>query len=267
MKFFFLVWRVLNKLCYASHYIQFERFCNVSLSLPVIFCLGDQTDDTTVTQLLYARLSLCPCPVHWVTARFGSGLHEKVTWNKNNLLEGKRKAGWKVKQRDYNIQKANILSFLACVQTPPSPQIFSEGRRGVGHLYTGYSFQGPLYCLPSSKVLLYHVTVFCKGPIWAVSTLMLTCRLQVTLLILLGQHWPRLYKLTNSVSLTGFAPCAIPTGNLVVSFWQLKYSVIPIWLTQRRDMKLFSCKKTENQSHHNQSLISCGHCVRRKWDY
>ena len=73
---------------------------------------------------------------------------------------------------------------------------------------------------------------------------------------------PRLYKLTNSVSLTGFAPCAIPTGNLVVSFWQLKYSVIPIWLTQRRDMKLFSCKKTENQSHH-----SCGHCVRRRWDY
>ena len=27
-------------------------------------------------------------------------------------------------------------------------------------------------------------------------------------------------------------------------------------------MKLFSCKKTENQSHQNQSLISCGHCER-----
>ena len=170
MKFFFLVWRVLNKLCYASHYIQFERFCNVSLSLPVIFCLGDQTDDTTVTQLLYARLSLCPCPVHWVTARFGSGLHEKVTWNKNNLLEGKRKAGWKVKQRDYNIQKANILSFLACVQTPPSPQIFSEGRRGGGVCIQAVLFKARLYCLPSSKVLLYHVTVLCKGAIWAVST-------------------------------------------------------------------------------------------------
>ena len=62
------------------------------------------------------------------------------------MREGKRKAGWKVKQRDYNIQKANTLSFLACVQTPPSPQIFSEGRRGgggVGHLYTAYSFQSP----------------------------------------------------------------------------------------------------------------------------
>lgn len=158
MKFFFLVWRVLNKWCYASHYIQFERFFNVSLSVPMIFCLGDQTDDTSVTQLLYARLSLRPCPVHWVTARLDL--------------------------------------------------------------------------------------------VWPLTTPI-----------------PRLYKLTNSVSLTGFAPCAIPTGNLVVSFWQLKYSVIPIWLTQRRDMKLFSCKKTENQSHHNQSLISCGHCVRRKWDY
>ena len=32
------------------------------------------------------------------------------------------------------------------------------------------------------------------------------------------EYRPRLYILTNSVSLTGFAPCAIPTGNLVVSF-------------------------------------------------
>ena len=150
---------------------------------------------------------------------------------------------------------------------PPPLRFFLRGGGGGGVCIQVVLFKARLYCLPSSKVLLYHVTVLCKGPIWAVSTLMLTCRLQVTLLILLGQHWPRLYKLTNSVSLTGFAPCAIPTGNLVVSFWQLKYSVIPIWLTQRRDMKLFSCKKTENQSNHNQSLISCGHCVRRKWDY
>ena len=127
-------------------------------------------------------------------SEIGSGLHEKVTWNKNNLLEGKRKAVWKVKQRDYNIQKANILSFLACLQTPPSPQIFSEGRRGGGGVcIQAVLFKARLYCLPSSKVLLYHVTVLCKGPIWAVSTLNLTCRLQVTLLILLGQHWPRLY--------------------------------------------------------------------------
>ena len=42
------------------------------------------------------------------------------------------------KQRDYIIQKANILSF-----------------------------QGPirLFALNSARCLLYHVTVFCKGPI------------------------------------------------------------------------------------------------------
>ena len=72
---------------------------------------------------------------------------------------------WKVKQRDYNIQKANILSFLACVQTPPPLRFFLRGGGGGGVCIQAVLFKARLYCLPSSKVLSYHVTVLCKGPI------------------------------------------------------------------------------------------------------
>ena len=62
-----------------------------------------------------------------VLLRMGSFLQNTVTWDKNTLLDGKRKE----KQRDYMILKANILSF-----------------------------KFPQRCLPSSKMFLHQVNVF-----------------------------------------------------------------------------------------------------------
>ena len=50
-------------------------------------------------------------------------------------------------------------------------------------------------------------------------------------------------ELTNSVVFTTLAPCVRPTGNLAVSFWQLKYRLMVLWLVHRRLMKLLSCKR------------------------
>ena len=158
-----------------------------------------------------------------------------------------------------------------CTDAPLPSDFFWGEEGGGGRLYTGCSFQSPtvLFALQQGAFVpcdrfVQRTHLSCK---YFNAYMQTSSDAADPVGTTLTTPIPRLYKLTNSVSLTGFAPCAIPTGNLVVSFWQLKYSVIPIWLTQRRDMKLFSCKKTENQSHHNQSLISCGHCVRRKWDY
>ena len=62
-----------------------------------------------------------------VLLRMGSFLQNTVTWDKNTLLDGKRKE----KKGDYMILKANILSF-----------------------------KFPLRCLPSSKMFLHQVNVF-----------------------------------------------------------------------------------------------------------
>ena len=131
---------------------------------------------------------------------------------------------WKVKQRDYNIQKANILSFLACVQTPPPLRFFLRGGGGGGGgcLYTGCSFQSPtvLFALQQGAFVpcdrfVQRTHLSCK---YFNANMQTSSDAANPVGTTLTTPIPRLYKLTNSVSLTGFAPCAIPTGNLVVSF-------------------------------------------------
>ena len=92
----------------------------------------------------------------------------------------------------------------------------------MGRLYTGYSFQSPtvLFALQQGAFVpcdrfMQRTHLSCK---YFNAYMQTSSDAAHPVGTTLTTPIPRLHILTNSVSLTGFAPCAIPTGNLVVSF-------------------------------------------------
>ena len=97
-----------------------------------------------------------------------------------------------------------------------------RGGGGAGRLYTGYSFQSPtvLFALQQGAFVpcdrfVQRTHLSCK---YFNAYMQTSSEAAHSVGTIPTTPIPRLYILTNSVSLTGFAPCAIPTGNLVVSF-------------------------------------------------